>query len=214
MPGPEYHGWTHMPKSLGGTDPIPGQAEVPLLRVAKCTGSNFTATDGSYYGLAQLFGCDPSLYGCASTITIYNDPADGTGTWYVRTDGANDPGCLQMYNENFLMGYDIGVTFDGEFTGASAELWIGYGVGGGSYAYEFEYLTDPVTPGATNPTLRLTGQIPVDPSAWAGSASGNGQKIGGVLLCEGGDVAVLSTWCYLSVIADLESGTSTTYTAP
>jgi hypothetical protein len=170
---------------------------VPLLPAAKCSGSAFTAGDGDYYGLAQLTGADPSLFGCADQIETANDPGDGSSVFYLRTDGGNSPGVLQVYNGKYLLGYDIGVTFAGAFT-ALAELWIGFGVGGGTYAYEYVRLENPTD---ASPTLRLTGAIWTSFPAFGPTA--NGQRFGGVLLCTGAAVNVDETWCYVTALANV-----------
>jgi hypothetical protein len=169
---------------------------------AKCSGSGFTATDGAYYGLAQITGADPSAFGCADAIEISNDPGDATEKFLLKTAGGASPGVVQVYNGTYLMGYDIGVTFTTTFT-ATAELWIGTGVGGGTWAYERACLINPSA--SADLTLRITGHVPgtfetYDPA----TSTSNRQLFGGILLCTGANVAVDETWCYVSVLSVLD----------
>lgn len=98
------HGWTHLPKSLGGTDPIPGLGgSLPMVRAH---GNGITAVDGSDYALSwPVTEYFISAEGIADTIAIENDPsndvfmlgADG-GTWIIGGRG--------------LFAFDAGVVID------------------------------------------------------------------------------------------------------
>jgi len=190
-------------------DPQPLCCGLPHV---KCTGSDFTATDGAYYGLAQLVGADPSAFGVADDIVVWNDLGDGSGYFYIKTDGGSSPGVVQTYtgpidqgfgNNTLLMGYEAGVRFDGPLTTGTAQLYLGQGVGGSAVSEHRSY-AEPNMMGYLEPVLRLSGEFASTYTAFDPNTVNISPKWSPILLVEGADWDVLETWFDWTVLSLLD----------
>jgi hypothetical protein len=191
--------------------------EMPHVR---CTGSTFTANDGSYYGLAQLVGADPSAFGVASQIVVWDDPGDGSGYFYIKTDGGSSPGVVQTYSgpasdgfgdQTLLMGYEAGVKFSGTLSGAGkAQLYLGQGVGGSAVSQHVTY-SDATFLSYSSPVLRLSGELSFTFSAFDPATVNISPRWSPILLVEGANWAVNSTWFDWTVLSALDDDTSNSW---
>jgi hypothetical protein len=185
----------------------------------RCVGTDFTATDGAYYGLAQLVGADPSAFGVADQIIVWDDPGDGSGYFYIKTDGGSSPGVVQTYSgpasdgfgdQTLLIGYEAGVKFDGPLVAGKAQLYLGQGVGG-SAVDEHRSYAEPNMMSYLEPVLRLSGELSFTFSAFDPATVNISPRWSPILLVEGDDWAVLETWFDWTVLSSLDDDTSNSW---
>lgn len=183
----------------------------------RCNGSSFTANNGSYYGLAQLVGADPSAFGVAASIVVWDDLGDGSGYFYIKTDGGSSPGVVQTYSgpasdgygdQTLLMGYEAGVKFSGTLSGAGkAQLYLGQGVGGSAVSQHVTY-SDATFLSYSSPVLRLSGELSFAFSAFDPATVNISPRWSPILLVEGANWAVNSTWFDWTVLSALDDDTA------
>lgn len=212
MPDVVKHAWTHRPRSQGGTDPIeiPPASSAAVFRASRT--SNFTVVDGEYYGLAQTEGADPSATGIMSGFEFFNDSGDGSGVFDQPSVGTGEVLKLMAPpgggDQDYLLAYDAGVAFTSSIdtTTVTVTLYLGRGVGGGTYSWETEVLEAAMASnvsGVAHPTLRLTGSIPVL-GQWVDGVAGTDLSslptVSPILLVEGGTPTVDRLWCYYGAV--------------
>ena len=199
------HGRRHCPN---GEDPIPCMGKMAAFRALRT--SNFTVVDGSYYAFAQTEGADPSAYGEAATFEFFNDAGDGTGVFNTEAVGTGEVLKFQASSTAdrlYMVAYDAGVVFTAsvDTTTVTASLYLGRGVGGGTYSEEHASL-EAVAGSEGAPTLRLTGSIPVTGGyvdGVLGSDTATTPTISPILLVEGGTPTVDKAWCYFTVLTEM-----------
>lgn len=175
MPDVEYHGWTHRPKSEGGTDPIefPSGSAMPF---AYSYLTYFVAEDDTEY---SLFAGDDGGYagnatGAAASMYIGNDP--GRDTFYVLNNTTDENQCLAIQGDNDGMyAFDAAVLYDTDFDGTVAlypdsafGLWTNsiptYGTPANWPSSEWRILTSSED---HNPSVRISSVVYLEPDGVA-----------------------------------------------
>ena len=95
--------------------PIIPEAGAPPTAYARATA--VTQVDGTYYGLGQLIGHDPVLYGLAEIIGTVNDPGDGSGAFWLDPDGA-----ITLVNGRWLVVINGYIHYEGPGTGGPTNM--------------------------------------------------------------------------------------------
>jgi hypothetical protein len=110
------------------------------------------------------------------------------------------------------MGYDAGVVFSGPLTAGKAQLYLGQGVGGGPISDRVAYAEANMM-SYIRPVLHLSGIVSVNLTAFDPDIVGPGSPIyAPVLLVEGDDWDVTSTWFTWTVLSWLDNDTSEIFT--
>lgn len=187
------------------------------LPMARCLSTtNFTATDGSYYSLAQLIGADPSAFGICDQIFIFNDDGDPAtlGSYFrVKDTGAAAPGVLQVFSGTgqggadrlLRFGYDGIIQFAAsvDVTVVTARLYLGKQVGGTAGLSHHVSFLELVAGSIFQPHLHVSGEVSILVPGFDPSTSGipDIPTISPILLVEGDDEAVINGWFELTILS-------------
>lgn len=170
MPDVDYHGWTHRPKALGGTDPVEIQSLQPF---AYSFFSGKTIDDSTSYVLTALSTSSYIGTGIADQIGIGNSTL---GTFMVKPDTQD---ILWVVGDPCVVAFDVEAYFSAEFDGEITLFFDQANYGHAGYTSPTADVLQTVYQASSSEashTVRLSGIVYMDPEPYDPDISVNGNS--------------------------------------